>query len=641
MEAIYPGEAFLGALSLIRLTRVVGERSGDPSVSVGIIDGPVDLAHPAFAGTSLRTVRRDQVARCQAPGGQACAHGTGVAGILAAGRGSPAAAICPSCTFLLYPIFGEAEGSPAEATPAELASAIVETVDAGARIINLSLGVIPADTSADRELDAACEHAARRGVILAAAAGNQARLGFLPLLHHPWAIPVVSCDAAGLVTRESNLSPSIGKRGLAAPGVNIPTTLPGGAYGPISGTSAAAAIVTGSLALLWSGAPAAPASALRAAVLQAGQQRRRSLVPPLLDVEAVRRTWQTSISGKEYRMPEVTPQPRTSQATAVVAVSAAAPPRGTASRGADPRILPPRGVVVGQQADVLCPTCGRDAGQGENGAAEGQNAGPPQFIFAIGQVRLRYPSPSVEKEFMQRIAELDERPGGRTGLQADYDALKAYPYLINEVCWSFVIDGVETYLLVARDQRTQEQFVEAVKPADRGLDMDTIIGTRGPIASAEMCNGLAVPIVLVDRISSFQKPQMMDALASAVRAAAGKKPSPADEEGLRQSADELFERIQQLADNVGASDEHRAVNYLAVHSAQIYAQTAEMNARGSWLERVEVAPSRMATTRKLVNVIFTYINRKTDVEEKYRVRVDVTEKFPFIEKKLSQYFDRE
>jgi len=66
-----------------------------------------------------------------------------------------------------------------------------------------------------------------------------------------------------------------------------------------------------------------------------------------------------------------------------------------------------------------------------------------------------------------------------------------------------------------------------------------------------------------------------------------------------------------------------------------------MYARDFSLTKVEVAPSRLSSTSKLVNVIFTYTNRRTDVEEKYRVRVDVTGKFPFIEKKLSQYFDRE
>jgi len=118
------------------------------------------------------------------------------------------------------------------------------------------------------------------------------------------------------------------------------------------------------------------------------------------------------------------------------------------------------------------------------------------------------------------------------------------------------------------------------------------------------------------------------------------EPEMSDEE-FGQSADELFERIQQLTDNVGGTDEHRAVNYLAMHYAQMYTQTAEMSARGFSLTRVDIAPSRLAGTRNLVNVIFTYTNRRTDVEEKYRARVDVTEKYPFLEKKLSQYYDRE
>jgi hypothetical protein len=45
--------------------------------------------------------------------------------------------------------------------------------------------------------------------------------------------------------------------------------------------------------------------------------------------------------------------------------------------------------------------------------------------------------------------------------------------------------------------------------------------------------------------------------------------------------------------------------------------------------------------RKLADVIFTFTNRNTDVVEKYFVRVDVTEKYPFLEKKWSPYYDRQ
>ena len=58
------------------------------------------------------------------------------------------------------------------------------------------------------------------------------------------------------------------------------------------------------------------------------------------------------------------------------------------------------------------------------------------------------------------------------------------------------------------------------------------------------------------------------------------------------------------------------------------------------LAAVEVRPSRLSSTRKIVDVIFAFTNRSTDVTEKYFVRVDVTEEFPFLVTKLSPYFDR-
>jgi hypothetical protein len=55
---------------------------------------------------------------------------------------------------------------------------------------------------------------------------------------------------------------------------------------------------------------------------------------------------------------------------------------------------------------------------------------------------------------------------------------------------------------------------------------------------------------------------------------------------------------------------------------------------------VEVQPSRLSNTRQIVDVILTYTNRQTDVAEKYLVRVDVTEEWPFLVTKQTPYFDR-
>jgi PatG C-terminal len=95
-----------------------------------------------------------------------------------------------------------------------------------------------------------------------------------------------------------------------------------------------------------------------------------------------------------------------------------------------------------------------------------------------------------------------------------------------------------------------------------------------------------------------------------------------------------------MADNAGATDADRAVNYCALRYPAIYARAAESFAANSSLTGLEARPSPLSGTRKIVEVIFSYTKRGTDVTEKSFVRADVTEEFPFLHTKLSPYFDR-
>ncbi len=164
----------------------------------------------------------------------------------------------------------------------EVASAIVETVDAGARVLNLSAAVAEPSCNSEREVEQALDYAASRDAIVVAAAGNQGALGSSAITRHPWVIPVIACDLRGRPMAESNLSRSAAQRGLAAPGEGVVSVAPGARLQTFSGTSAAAPFVTGAIALLWSLFPGFPASRLRSAVTQGGV-RRSTLVPPLLD----------------------------------------------------------------------------------------------------------------------------------------------------------------------------------------------------------------------------------------------------------------------------------------------------------------------------------------------------------------------
>ena len=262
--------------------------TGSPEVKIGLIDGPVVTQHPDLAGERLPIPGKNG-ATCTQANSTACLHGTFVAGILSAKRNSPAPAICPDCTLLIRPIFAETtsgrEHMPS-ATPQELAAAIIECIDAGARVINLSLALAQPSIKGEQALEEALNQAIRRGVIVVAAAGNQGTLGSSAITRHPWVIPVVACDLAGRPMNESNLGGSIGRRGLSAPGDGVTSLGAEGQPLTLGGTSVAAPFVTGAIALLWSEFPAASAAQIKLAVTQAGTPRRASVVPPLLDAMA-------------------------------------------------------------------------------------------------------------------------------------------------------------------------------------------------------------------------------------------------------------------------------------------------------------------------------------------------------------------
>jgi PatG Domain len=272
-----------------------------------------------------------------------------------------------------------------------------------------------------------------------------------------------------------------------------------------------------------------------------------------------------------------------------------------------------------------CPTCGTAP------AINSGTAAAPSYVYAIGRIEPRFPRPSVEKEFVQATGRAET--AGLTDRQA-LQAVLSKPgnrYLVRQLCWIMTIEGLETYILVPRDPADISLLVEALRPTPQPWDLDCVIGFRGPIAQPEMCNALMVPIVAFDQIYSFDR----DALIRAIP-----RPEKTTAKDFAPAAEELFDRIMQMTDNAGATDAHRALNYLAVRYQAIYANAAEAFARNASLTAVDVAPSPLSGTRKVVDVIFSYTNRNTDVVEKFLVRVDVTEEFPFLVTKLSPYYDR-
>jgi hypothetical protein len=281
-------------------------------------------------------------------------------------------------------------------------------------------------------------------------------------------------------------------------------------------------------------------------------------------------------------------------------------------------------VLLPQVNNKTCTTCGSSLEMNNNG-------GEMEYIYALGKIEARFPTLAVEKEFAQATARAETE--GMTDQQAFQTILseRQNRYLARKLCWILTVEGLETYILQPRDPADIEMVIEAIRPTPRPGDVDVVVGLRGPIAPPEMCNGLMIPVAVFDQVYSFDIETLVKSIP---------RPEKMKAQQFEPAAEELFSRIMQMADNAGATDEHRALNYLAVRYPAIYARAAESFGNNDSLSAVEVRLSRLSGARKIVDVIFSYTHRQTDVTEKYFVRVDVTEEFPFLVTRLSPYYDR-
>lgn len=180
-----------------------------------------------------------------------------------------------------------------------------------------------------------------------------------------------------------------------------------------------------------------------------------------------------------------------------------------------------------------CPTC------------TGGTAGPPSYVYALGRIEARFPSLSVEKEFAQAAGRSDS--AGKTNQQTFHGVLskREHRYLARQLCWVLTVQGLETYLLTPRDPADFDLLIEAIRPEPDLHDIDAVVGLKGPIAPPTLCNGLMVPIVGFDQIYSFDRATLIKAIPKPEKMAADK---------FRPAAEELFDRIMQMTDNAGATE---------------------------------------------------------------------------------------
>lgn len=167
-------------------------------------------------------------------------HGTAVASLIS-GRGDEVRGMAPAANLLNLAVLEEGGTGNTFA----LAAAIVEVVDAGGKVVNLSLG-----TYGDSYLLAdAVAYAAEKGAVIVASTGNDAVEGVVYPAAYDSVIAVGAVDGTGQHVYFSNRGEEVD---LVAPGVAVDAATPDGGKTDFSGTSASAPYVSGAIASLLS-----------------------------------------------------------------------------------------------------------------------------------------------------------------------------------------------------------------------------------------------------------------------------------------------------------------------------------------------------------------------------------------------------
>lgn len=248
-QAEKSGDPAQYALEKLHLKLAHGLATG-AQIRVAVIDSGIDLSHPELSGTVVGML--DTLAP-----GEPHTHGTAIAGAIVAQ--SRLMGVAPRAQILAVRAF-DPTSSGAEGTTFNILKGIDWAVANGARVINMSFAG-PHDPAMARLLAAA----RNKGIVLIAAAGNAGPKS--PPLYpaaDPNVIAVTATDAEDRLFMASNRGNHVA---VSAPGVDILLPSPGAGYQVSSGTSFAAAHVSGVAALILERKPGLSPDAVRRLLL--------------------------------------------------------------------------------------------------------------------------------------------------------------------------------------------------------------------------------------------------------------------------------------------------------------------------------------------------------------------------------------
>ncbi|QWF82431.1 hypothetical protein HUW46_05868 [Amycolatopsis sp. CA-230715] len=551
---------------------------GDEDVCVAVVDGPVDLGHPAFDGAAL--TRLAGIWPEEGLDSDKAVHGTHVASVLFGQHGGPVTGVAPRCRGLSVPAFSQRKGRTSQL---ELARGVELAVEAGAHVVNISGGQLSPSGEADRTLADAVRYCTERGVLVVAAAGNDGCF----CAHVPAALPGVlavgALDDRGVPMAMSNWGAEYRSHGIVAPGEHILGARPGGRTDRATGTSLAAPIVAGVAALLLS---LQHRAGLRPDPLAVGTALLDSADPCDPSGSAACERFLTGKLNIERAVETVTSSMSVTPPEPAAADVAGGEPR---QEPAAPELLVPSAspepIVIPEPAKESC-GCGCDGTAPDSCrkpavvmSAEPDRSPAEHPVYAIGVLGYDFGTEARRDSFKQLMAPVAADgtvvPANPYDARQMVDHLLAHPSEARALIWTLNLEltpiyaiepvgpyAAEVYELLARLLSGQV----AAPTSDDFLERVAVPG-RYSGRTVRLFSGQSVPVIELEQRRGLYGWEVNRLTESAVDAAEA-VPGESDDEATKQALRQFLTRVYYDLRNLGSTSRDRALNFAATNAFQ-------------------------------------------------------------------------
>jgi hypothetical protein len=303
---------------------------------------------------------------------------------------------------------------------------------------------------------------------------------------------------------------------------------------------------------------------------------------------------------------------------------------GEVSEALSPPILEPSPAISPGSANPSPCGCGKPDGRCNcAGNAPGRGAGlQVSLVYAIATDLQPIPAnQSISMELAHLVSQISKDKSKGVADRTVWKTVlsdKDNRYLTRWMRWAVWIAGQQTYFIASKGADDTADWVEFLadrptKDAATSRTFFLLVGGKSARGDFEVEGGPTLPTVFVDRLVKFDLQELLNRLP---------KPEQLSSKQFQEASAELFDRITGLSGNVGSSYEHIALNTLLMRHSGIFNLYARKLHEGASLTEIAARPPRAVGRRAIVDVIFTYVDRESGVDERFSFSVDITPPFP-------------